>query len=80
MEITVRLLASYRQYLPVRHDKYAGYPLHLGCETTVRAVLDRLPIPGDDAYTFLVNGRHAWEDQALQDGDTLSVFPAVGGG
>jgi sulfur carrier protein ThiS len=43
-------------------------------------LLATLPIPPDEVYTFLVNGRHAVRDQRLQEGDLLSVFPAAGGG
>jgi molybdopterin converting factor small subunit len=43
-------------------------------------VLAGLPIPAGDVYTFFVNGRHADRGQALQEGDVVSVFPAVGGG
>jgi molybdopterin converting factor small subunit len=28
----------------------------------------------------LINGRHAWVERVLQEGDTLSLFPLVGGG
>jgi len=80
MQITIRLLASYRRYLP---QGQAGAPEY-GCQVTsgtaVGAVLDELPIPPGDVYTFFVNGRHAERDQPLQEGDVLAVFPAVGGG
>ena len=80
MQITVRLLASYRQYLPAGHDDQAGYVHRAAPGTTVGAVLSELPIPLTDVLTFFVNGRHAERDQVLRQGDVLSVFPAVGGG
>ena len=80
MQITVRLLASYRQYSPVGRHPQAGYPLQVGDGALVSEVLVALPIPQDDSYTVLVNGRHAERDQVLQEGDLLSVFPAAGGG
>ena len=80
MEITIRLLASYRQYLPRDHDQRAGYTLHVTPGTPAHPVLAELPIPAGDRYTFFINGRHANHDQVLQKGDVLSVFPAVGGG
>jgi molybdopterin converting factor small subunit len=43
-------------------------------------VLAALPIPQDDFFTVLVNGRHTTDGQVLHEGDVLSVFPAVGGG
>ena len=78
--ITVRLLASYRQYLPPDHDDRAGYGLWVAPGTPAGHLLEGLPIPAGDRYTFFINGRHADHDQVLQEGDVLSVFPAVGGG
>jgi len=80
MQITVRLLASYRKFLPKDHDAHAGFTRNVAPATAVSQVLAELPIPAEDFYTFFVNGRHATHDQILQPGDTLSVFPAVGGG
>jgi molybdopterin converting factor small subunit len=80
VRITVRLLASYRQYLPDDHDEDAGYPFRVADGALVGDVLAALPIPPGDFYTFLVNGRHATHDQALHEGDLLSLFPAAGGG
>jgi molybdopterin converting factor small subunit len=80
MQITIRLLASYRQYLPTEHDAQAGYAHEAAPGATVDAVLSALPIPPSEVHTFFVNGRHAERDQLLQDGDILSVFPTAGGG
>jgi sulfur carrier protein ThiS len=80
MQITIRLLASYRHYLPEGLDPQVGYSLTVEPGVTIGQVLDELPIPADGLCTFLVNGRHAVRDQILQEGDALSVFPAVGGG
>ena len=80
MRITVRLLASYRRYLPADHDANAGFAHRVEPGERVVDVLDRLPIPAGDVFTFFVNGRHAERGQALQEGDVISIFPAVGGG
>ena len=80
MQITIRLLASLRQYSPAGHNPHTEYPFQVEDDALVSDVLPALPIPPGDAYTFLVNGRHAERDQVLQDGDLLSVFPAAGGG
>jgi sulfur carrier protein ThiS len=80
VRIAVRLLASYRQYLPPDHDEEAGYLYQVADGTRVGDVLAALPIPPGGFHTFLVNGRHAARDQVLQEGDLLSVFPAAGGG
>ena len=80
MQITIRLLASFRQFSPAGHDPQAGVPFQVKDGALVSDVLARLPIPPGNTYTFLVNGRHARRDQALQEGDLLTVFPAAGGG
>lgn len=97
MRITVRLLASYRRYLPqgddeqagycqglpagsVAGDERAGYCHEVPAGSTVGGVLASLPIPQGEVYTFFVNGRHTERDQVLEEGDVVSVFPAVGGG
>ncbi|MFZ5915304.1 MAG: MoaD/ThiS family protein [Chloroflexota bacterium] len=80
MQITIRLLASYRQYLPRGHDADTGYTRQIAPGTRLAEVLPDLPIPQTHACTFFVNGRHAERDQLLNEGDVLSVFPAVGGG
>lgn len=47
---------------------------------TVADVVDALEIPRHDVGTALVNGLHAlWED-ALAEGDVLSLLPRMGGG
>jgi molybdopterin converting factor small subunit len=80
MQITVRLLASYRNYLPEEHDAGAGFPLEVEPGTIVCRVVDGLPIPRDGRTTVMVNGRHADWEQRLEAGDVVAVFPAVGGG
>jgi molybdopterin converting factor small subunit len=80
MQITVRLLASYRRFLPEDHDDGAGFGLKVEPGSRVSDVLAELPIPAGDAFTCLVNGRHAERAQELKAGDVLSIFPAVGGG
>jgi sulfur carrier protein ThiS len=80
MQITIRLLASYRCYLPGSHDAQAGYPLEIPPGTRLDEILADLPIPTNENYTFLLNGQHAGRDQILQPGDVLAIFPAAGGG
>ncbi len=80
MQITIRLLASYRRYLPEGHDSHSSYNHDLASDACVRDALVELPIPSSEAFTFLVNGRHAQQDQVLQEGDVIAVFPSAGGG
>jgi molybdopterin converting factor small subunit len=80
MQITVRLIATYRRYLPAGCEAEAGYPLQVAAGSRLADVLPGLPVPPAEAPTVFVNGRHAEPDQVLQEGDVLSVFPAAGGG
>ena len=80
MQIAVRLLASYRRYLPEDHDAEAGFLFEIEPGTSVADVLGELPIPRNGTTTVMVNGRHANLQQRLEAGDVLAVFPAVGGG
>jgi molybdopterin converting factor small subunit len=80
MQITIRLLASYRRYLPEGHDGQTGYSHQVPPGARVEEALAELPIPPGEVVTFFVNGRHAERNQVLQAGDVLSVFPAAAGG
>ncbi len=74
MKITINLFATLRiNRFDSSHQQYpAG--------TAVRQVLNTLSIPESEAAIIFVNGRHAEPDTELRDGDTLSIFPPIGGG
>ena len=48
--------------------------------TTIQDILDDLAIPAREAATIFLNGRHADPHDGLQDNDTVSIFPPIGGG
>lgn len=74
MEIEYRLFASLREYggNKSRIEMEDGSP--------VGDLLDRIGIPPDEVAIILVDGRHATREQALHDGETVSLFPAIAGG
>jgi molybdopterin converting factor small subunit len=73
MQVKVELFASFREGRFVKEDReYAP-------AATVADVVSDLAIEGKVAIIFL-NGRHARPDQPLSDGDTLALFPPIGGG
>lgn len=47
---------------------------------TPQDILSHLKILHEDVAILLVNGRDGTFDQVLNDGDTVSIFPPVGGG
>jgi sulfur-carrier protein len=74
MEIEVRLFATLRQGRFDRRREPVAAGGRLG------DVLRQLALDPRDVAIKLVNGREAELDQALQPGDVVSLFPAVGGG
>ncbi len=73
MRITVRLFAS------LRKGRFDAEVREAAPGTTVSNIVDDIQIPGSIGIIF-VNGRNADLSHELADGDTLSIFPLVGGG
>lgn len=74
MNVTVKLFATFRGG---RFDaEVREYP----AGTTVADVVRGLKIPEQELGIMLVNSRHVKLDHPLADGDTLSLFPLLGGG
>lgn len=74
MRITIKLFATFRTG---RFDVETR-PLPPGA--TVGAAIEELRIPRRELGIVLVNSVHASPDKVLEDGDTLALFPLVGGG
>ncbi|HSE03983.1 MAG TPA: MoaD/ThiS family protein [Methylomirabilota bacterium] len=79
MKVAVHLTATLRAYLP------PGTPgdsvvLDVPAGTTVDQVIHSLRIPSELERLTVVNGRDVTPDQALAEGDVLSVFPPLAGG
>lgn len=47
---------------------------------TVKGLLSRLGIDPDQVGVLMVNARSATFDQALGEGDTVTIIPPIGGG
>lgn len=74
MQICIKLFASFKngRFKEARQE----HPPETDCGTIVRS----LGLTEAEIGIILVNGRHAALAQVLQDGDTLSLFPLIGGG
>lgn len=72
MRITVQLFASFRA------GRFRESALEVRGGARVRDVVADLGLPA--CGILLVNERHAGLDDALGEGDTLHLFPPVGGG
>lgn len=74
MHVTVKLFASFRTG---RFDiETADYP----DGATVSDVADRLKLPQHELGIMMINNRHVKLDRMLADGDTVALFPLLGGG
>ena len=79
MKITVRLFATFRDFLPQQAVRSA-VRLEIEEDKRVGAVLKALHVPVELPRIVLINGLHAAEDTVLTDGDVVSVFPPLIGG
>jgi molybdopterin converting factor small subunit len=77
--VTVRLFATFRDFLP-QHAIRSGLQLDVHEHDTVQALMKALRVPDDLPKIVLVNGQHASENSLLMDGDIVSVFPPLIGG
>lgn len=74
MHITVKLFATFRN----NRFKTAGQEHPEG--SVCRAIMAGLGLTETEIGVVMVNGRHALLDQVLHEGDTLALFPLIGGG
>jgi molybdopterin synthase sulfur carrier subunit len=74
MKVNVKLFAS------LQRDRFIVGSYNGSATLTVRDVLASLKIPEEEAAIIFVNGRDRDVDAVIRDGDTLAVFPPVGGG
>lgn len=74
MRVRIKLFATFRE------DRFKVEDRELPEESRVGDVLQSLGIAPEEVAICLVNGRDAKEHSILGEGDTLSLFPPVGGG
>ncbi|AVX21481.1 MULTISPECIES: MoaD/ThiS family protein [Carboxydocella] len=74
MKVTVKLFAT------LRTGRFKVETREYPEGTTVGRIVEELGIPEEELALILVNGRDVELEHQLTDGDTLSLFPPVGGG
>lgn len=74
MQVTVKLFATLRE----GRGKILIYKKDHSF--TGEEVIKELKIDKKDAAILLINGRDANLSQILEEGDTISIFPPIGGG
>ena len=73
-KIVIKLFATLGKAYSVPDD------VELGKARSLREILDDLNIPAQKVAIALVCGRHAELSDIVKPGDTLSLFPPIGGG
>ncbi len=74
MKVCVKLFATFR------NDRFKEKVCEYQEGTMVSDVIKELDLPEDQLGAVLINARHVEADQELKEGDSLSIFPLVGGG
>lgn len=74
MQITVKLVASFR------HNRFSAETRSCPAGTSARQVAEELGLPLQQVGIVLINGLHASLDSVLQEGDTVTLMPRIGGG
>ncbi len=74
MPVTVKLFAS------LRKDRFDIENRIYRPGLTCRQIIEKIGIPENEVRLIFINGRHASLDDQLADGDTLALFPPIGGG
>ena len=59
-----------------------GKITQIGAEevSTAADIIRRFAIPAEEVSILLINGFHSKPEDAVKDGDVISLFPPVGGG
>ncbi len=74
MTITVKLFAYFRE------GRFITKEMDLPEKTSVSDIIENLRIPVEEVGITMINGKHCQLDATLNPGDSLSIFPMIGGG
>jgi sulfur-carrier protein len=74
MHVTVKLFAT------LRKDRFDERELELADGVTAGDIIDMITIPSTEVTLIFINGRHSTPETKVADGDTLALFPPIGGG
>ncbi len=78
MKIKIKLSGAFEKYLSGPGGEFDS--LSFDNPVPVKIVLEKLMIPHDLPKLILINGRVKNQEQILEDGDTLTIFPKMSGG
>jgi len=74
MKVTVKLFASFRT------GRFEIETIDYPAGTTVADVADSLKLLQSELGIMMINNRHVKLERVLADGETLALFPLLGGG
>lgn len=74
MQVNVKLFAT------LREGRFKTETTQLKENSRVLDIIKKYDLPLEEVAICLVNGRDADNEHVLQNGDTVSIFPPVGGG
>jgi molybdopterin converting factor small subunit len=88
VRITFKLFAMLADHLPAQVDGNARegnvVSFDVAEGTTVQQLIDRFSLPAKLVHLVLIDGRYiepaARATRALQDGETLAIWPPIAGG
>ncbi len=75
-EVTVNLYATFRRHI----DGRPSVTVPIDSQQTIQQVLDQLAVPADEIRIIFCNNRLVDRSHVLEGGETVGVFPAIGGG
>ncbi|UCG01115.1 MAG: MoaD/ThiS family protein [Candidatus Heimdallarchaeota archaeon] len=80
MIVKVKLFATLRSYGPTGIKLGESFPITLEEDAVVAVLLDKLKIPKKEAKLIMINGNNSELGDKLIEGDTIAIFPPIGGG
>ncbi|HEX9399798.1 MAG TPA: MoaD/ThiS family protein [Anaeromyxobacter sp.] len=74
MQVTIKLFAMFRE------GRFETAERECPPGTTIGGLVDGLGIAREEIGVLLLGGRHAALEQVTASGDTIAIFPLLGGG
>jgi sulfur-carrier protein len=74
MNVNIKLFAT------LRTGRFVTKNLKIPNNSSIQTLCNEIGIPDDEKIIILINGRHAEKDYIISEGDTLAIFPIIGGG
>jgi molybdopterin converting factor small subunit len=74
VKVTVKLFATFRT------GRFEAAEREYPVGTTVAQIVDELRIPREEIGILMVSGRHSDLTREIAAGETVAIFPLVGGG